>query len=208
MASNVADSVIFFPAWHDNAGAVPAVLDWDVAVTADAELGVYPITSRCQVKQFGFIVTVQFAATAGVFSTDPVLLLKSLGIPGTDISTATTLVTFPMGTTNTKLSFPTLNLTAVAAGGPGVVVTGPGLGGNRTLVTALTQIAPGCILLAPDASLPTAMLQPGQFLSVNLTGSAGAGEAGAGIAFVRLEYPGGENTELVTVAQSGVTAGT
>ncbi len=207
MASNVSDQVIFFPFFNGAAAAAPAVADWDLPVTADVEFGVYPIVQRCQVKQFGFLVTVAFGATAGVFSTDPVLLLKTLGIPGTDVTTAVTLVSFTMGTTNTKLSFPTVNLTAVAAGGPGTVVTGPGLGGNRTLVTALSQIAIGTILLAPDASLPTAMIQPGQFLSVSLTGSVGAGEVGSGIAFVRLEYAG-ENNELVTVAQSGVTAGT
>lgn len=202
MTGNISRRVIYFPAWHDNAGAVPAVADWEVAITADAELGVWPIVARCQVVQFGCIITTAW----GTQTTDAILTLKTLGVPGTDISTAATLVSFTIGEDNTKLSFPTVDLTAVAAGGPGTVVTGPGLGGNRTAFLN-TAGKPGCVLLAPDGSLPTTIIKPGQFLSVSVTGSSGGSEAGKVIAFAVIEEQG-DNYELLTVATSGVTAGT
>ena len=205
MTGNISRQVIFFPAYRDNSGAVPAIgtgSDWAIVITADAELGVYPIISRCQVVQFGFIVTTAW----GTQTTDAILHLKTLGVPGTDITTAATLIDFTIGEDNTKLSFPTVDTTVVAAGGPGTVFTGPSLGGNRTLALN-ANIKPGMILLAPDNKLPTAIIQPGQFLSVNVTGSSGGSEGGAGIAFAVVEYQG-DNYELTTVAVSGVTAGT
>jgi len=187
MASNVADTIIFFKAQ----AATVADLGDDVTGTAGI-LGIQAVPSRCQVKQFGFIITVDF----GTQTTDVVYKLQQLPAMGTAVD----LITATLGPTNTKLVFPTIATSVVAAGGPDTLYTGPALAGNRT-VNTLATLVKGVVCLCPRSEIPTLVLAPGDGLQVNRTvAAAGGSAAGEVVPFVRLEWAGEQGMELTNVA--------
>jgi hypothetical protein len=189
MASNVADLWLWFPSTVRTSAA---------GVTTGLATGViqaYPIPSRCQVKQWGIVVVVKWPT----HTTDPVIKLQK--VSGTDYATTTDLATFTIGPSNTSLFFPTVSTNVAGAGGPGTVYTGPALGGNRTAATA-ALIAAGVVLLGPDTKSPSAMIEAGDLLQVNVTTQgATAGTVGQYTAFARLEVAGESVLELTDVAQ-------
>lgn len=176
MASNVADVWLFFPAQGAAATTITA-LDFSVA----AVKAVYPIPSRCQVKEWGAIITTTFSANAA----DPVIALKRRPlISGTSVL----LQAITLGSSNTTLRKYTSDPDAVGAGGPGTVNIGPSMGGHTTALAADTSLVAGTICLANTKLMPSTMLQAGDSLLVEVT--TGATVASLGLIFVRLEIAG------------------
>ncbi len=179
MASNVSDMWIILP--PQVAGTAATEID-----TASAAVkAVYPIPAKCQVKEWGCIITTTFSVNA----TDPIVKLgrKPLITGSTSYIQALTL-----GSSNTTLRKYTNNPDAVGAGGPGTVTIGPAIGGHTSALTADTDLSAGVIVLADTKSMPSVMLSPGDLLIVEVTTQATTG--GKIVVFVRLEVPGEQYT--------------
>ena len=177
MASNVADNWIILP--PQVASTVATEIDFTGALAVKA---VYPIPSKCQVKEWGVIITTAFSANAA----DPIIRLARRPLITGTIATIQSLT---LGSSNTTLRKYTTNPDVVAAGGPGTVTVGPALGGHTSALTADTDLSVGVIVLGDTKSLPSVVLSPGDLLVVELTTAATTG--GKGVVFVRLE-PAGE----------------
>lgn len=175
MASNIADIWLVFPSQGD-AGTALTEIDF----TAAAVKAQHPIPSRCQVKEWGVIITTVFVE----FTVKPVIKLSRRPLI---TGTAVVIQTLSLGDTNTTLRKYTTNPDVVAAGGPGTVVVGPAIGGHTSaIVTDAASFTVGTVILADTKSLPSAMLQPGDVLQAEVS-TAGTVGSGKGIVFVRLE---------------------
>lgn len=187
MASNVADLWLWFP---NTARTTTA------GVTTGVTVGViqrYPLPSRMQVKQFGIIISVDFPT----FTASPVIQLQKVN--GNDYGTTTALATLTLGPTAATFKT-TFNHSAVAAGGPGTVVTQPTLSPGTLAVIA--DFAAGSVLVGPDDVLPSVMFEAGEYLQVAVTTQGTtAGTDGQYNAFVRLEVAGEQALEIPTVLQ-------
>lgn len=170
--SNPFSSVIILPPQVAGTGAT------EIDFASGAVKAVYPIQGKCQVTEWGVIVTTTFSANA----TDPIVKLgrKPL-ITGSTIY----LQALTLGSSNTTLRKYTTNPDAVASGGPGTVVVGPSIGGHTSALTADTDLSAGVIVLADTKSMPSTVLSPGDLLIVEVTTAATTG--GKGVVFVRLE---------------------
>jgi len=175
MASNIADLWLFFPT--PVAGTVVTAIDFTAAAVKQA----MAIPSRCQVKEWGVIVTIAFVGNA----VDPIVALRRKPLI---TGTSATLQSLTLGSSNTLLRKYTNNPDAVAAGGPGVVTTGPSIGGHTTPLSADTDLVAGTVVIADGRTMPSTMLNPGDALIVEVTTAATTG--GSGVVFVRLEVPG------------------
>ena len=191
MASNVSDIYLFF-------GELTTANTGGIALQSTGIAKIHVIPSRCQVKQFGVVITTKMPTTQTV---DPIIKLQRQTQDGSGgWATATNLISLTIGPSNANLYFPTISTNVVAAGGPGTLYTGPALKGNRTLNTLATLVA-GVVVLGKDSDLPTAMLEPGDLLQVNVTTAAVTGSEPKCVAFVRLEVAGEQAMELTRVAQ-------
>ena len=176
MASNVSDQWIILPPQVAGTGAT------EIDFTSAAVKAVYPIPAKCQVKEWGVIVTTTFSVNA----TDPIV---KLGRKPLITATTVYLQALTLGSSNTTLRKYTTNPDAVASGGPGTVTVGPALGGHTSALTADTDLVAGTIIVADTKSMPSTVLSPGDLLIVEVTTQASTG--GKGVVFVRLE-PAGE----------------
>ena len=181
MASNVSDIWLFFPA---QGAASTGVTEIDL--TSAAVKAVYPIPSKCQVKEWGVIVSTVFAA----WTVAPVIALRRKPLL---TGSAVTIQSLSLVYTNTKLRKYTTNPDAVAAGGPGTVTIGPSIGGHTSPATADTDFSLGVVILGDTKSLPSVVLSPGDALLVEVT-TAGTVGSGKVVAFVRLEVAGEQYT--------------
>lgn len=157
------------------AGTGPTEIDFAGALAVKA---VYPISGKCQVVEWGVIITTTFSVNA----TDPIVKLERKPLIA---STAVVIQALTLGSSNTTLRKYTTNPDAVASGGPGTVVVGPSIGGHTSALTADTDLTIGTIVIADTKSMPSAVLTPGDLLVVELTTAASTG--GKGVVFVRLE---------------------
>lgn len=180
MASNVADIWLFFPAGGAAATTVAAIDFTSAAVKA-----CYGIPSRCQVKEWGVIVTTTFSTNA----TDPVVALRRKPLI---TGTSATLDSIILGSSNTLLRKYTVNPDAVAAGGPGTITVGPSMGGHTTVLATDATLVAGTVVIADGAGMPSTMLEAGDALIVEVTTAGSTG--GGGVVFVRLEVAGEQYT--------------
>lgn len=171
------EQVIVFP--PQVAGTALTEID-----TASAAVkAVYPILTRCQVKEWGCVIS----TIMGTNATDPIVKLgyqHPIGASTTYISAMT------LGSSNTKLRKYTTNPDAVAAGGPGTVTVGPSIGGHTTVLATDATLVVGTIVLADTKSLPSVVLQPGDLLLVEVTTAATT--SGKIVVFARLDVAQGE----------------
>lgn len=165
------------------AGTGPTEIDF----TSGAVKAVYPIAGKCQIKEWGVIITTTFSVNA----TDPIVKLRyqtPIGGSSVDIQALT------LGSSNTTLRKYTTNPDAVASGGPGTVKVGPSLGGHTTALTADTDLAAGVVVIADTKSMPALVLKGGDLLIVEVTTAATTG--GKGVVFVNLEVAGLEYSRV------------
>lgn len=180
MASNVADSWLFFPA--QGASTVT-----EIDLTSTGIKGVYVIPSRCQVKEWGVIVTTVFVT----WTVEPIIRLERRPIV---TGTAVVIQALTLGDGNTTLRKYTTNPDLVGAGGPGTVTVGPSLGGHTVAATSDANLGVvGNVILGDTKSLPSVVLQAGDALQVNVN-TAGTVGSGQVVAFVRLEVAGEQYT--------------
>lgn len=177
--ANQTESILYFPA-QGLAGTTPNEID----LTSAAIKAGYPIPSKCQVIEWGVIVTTVFVA----FTVKPVIRLERRPLIS---GTAVVIQSLTLGSTNTTLRKYTTNPDAVAAGGPGTVTVGPSLGGHTSVASADTDFIAGMVILGDTKSLPSVVLSPGDFLQVNVS-TAGTVGSGKVVAFARLQVPSGE----------------
>jgi len=173
------EEIRYFPA-QGLAGTGPNEID----LTAAAVKAGYPIPSKCQVIEWGVIVTTAFVE----FTVKPVIRLERRPLIS---GTAVVIQSITLGETNTLLRKYITNPDVVAAGGPGTVTVGPSLGGHTAAATADTDFIAGMVILADTKSIPSVVLSPGDFLQVNVS-TAGTVGSGKVVAFVRLQIPSGE----------------
>lgn len=150
----------------------------EIDLTSAAVKAVYPIKGKCQVVEWGVIVTTNFSANA----TDPII---KLGRKPLITGTTAYLQALTLGSSNTTLRKYTNNPDAVASGGPGTVTVGPSIGGHTSALTADTDLTAGTIVLADTKSMPSVVLSPGDLLIVEVTTAATT--AGKVVVFVNLE---------------------
>lgn len=150
----------------------------EIDFTSTSSGAIYPIPGKCQVVEWGIIISTTFSVNA----TDPIVKLQRKPLLA---STAVDLQSLTLGSSNTKLRKYTTDPNQVAAGGPGTVVVGPSIGGHTTALTADTDLSIGTVVIADTKSMPSVVLTPGDLLVVAVATAATTG--GKGIAFVRLE---------------------
>jgi hypothetical protein len=150
----------------------------EIDFTAAAVKAVYVISGKCQVVEWGVVITTTFSANA----TDPIVKLRRKPlITGASVD----IQALTLGSSNTTLRKYTSNPDAVASGGPGTVTVGPSIGGHTSALTADTDLTAGVVVLADTKSMPSVVLSPGDLLIVEVTTAATTG--GKGVCFVRLE---------------------
>lgn len=173
---NPFSSVVILP--PQVAGTGPTEIDFTSAAVA----AVYPVQGRAQIVEWGVIITTTFSVNA----TDPIVKLRRKPLIS---GTAVDIHSITLGSSNTLLRHYTNSVDAVAAGGPGVVTSGPAIGGHTTALSADTGLTAGTVVIADTKSMPAAALTVGDLLIVEVT--TGGTTGGKGVVFVRLE-PYGE----------------
>lgn len=175
MISNPFSSMIILP--PQVAGTAATEIDF----TSAAVKAVYPIPGKCQVIEWGVIITTTFSGNA----TDPIVKLRRKPLI---TGTSADIQALTLGSSNTTLRQYTNNPDAVGSGGPGTVLVGPSIGGHTTALSADTGLTAGLVILADTKSMPSAVLSPGDLLLVEVTTAATTG--GKGVVFVHLEPVG------------------
>jgi len=151
----------------------------EIDLTSTSSGAIYPVPGKCQVVEWGVIVSTVFVA----WTVKPILKLQRLPLLA---GSAVDIQSMTLAASNTLLRKYTTNPDAVASGGPGTVTVGPALGGHTSAATADSDFVKGTVILADTKSMPSAVLSPGDLLKVIVT-TAGTVGSGKVIAFVRLE---------------------
>jgi hypothetical protein len=157
------------------AGAAATEID----LTSAAVKAVYVISGKCQVVEWGVVITTTFVT----FTVKPVIALRRKPLI---TGASATIQSLTLGVSNTTLRKYTNNPDAVASGGPGTVTVGPSIGGHTSALTADTDLSAGVVVLADTKSMPSVVLSPGDLLIVEVT-TAGTVGSGKCVAFARLE---------------------
>jgi hypothetical protein len=189
--TGIGETWLFFPAQ----GAASTGLT-EIDLTSAAVKAAYPIPARCQILEWGVVVSTVFVA----FTVKPIVKLSRRPLIA---ATAVDLQVLTLAASNTKLRKYITNPDAVAAGGPGTVTVGPSLGGHTAVATADTDFIAGMVVLGDTKSMPSTVLTPGDVLQfeVSTAGTVGSGKV---VAFVRLGVPSGEQYTTAFVAYDAI----
>jgi hypothetical protein len=171
---NPFSSVVFMPLYSKNDGTFE-----QLDLTSTSSKASYPIQGPTQVVEWGVIVSTVFVA----FTVKPIVTLQRLPLLA---GTPAVIQAMTLAASNTLLRHYTNNVDVIAAGGPGVVTSGPSIGGHTSAATADSDFIKGTVILADTSSMPSVVLTAGDLLQVAVT-TAGTVGTGKVIAFARLE---------------------